>query len=87
MDKQPYKAYSYFDYLANLTRDWKTTRTQNFKIRLSTQGAKYQLKEVDDVSARFSTMARKLKALEFNKVNSVGSEEPKEVCCVVYETK
>ncbi|GFY96805.1 hypothetical protein Acr_11g0011110 [Actinidia rufa] len=29
MDKQPHEAYSYFDYLANLTRDWAFTGTQN----------------------------------------------------------
>ncbi|GFZ18465.1 hypothetical protein Acr_27g0002040 [Actinidia rufa] len=29
MDKQPHEAYSYFDYLANLTRDWASTGTQN----------------------------------------------------------
>ncbi|GFZ10939.1 hypothetical protein Acr_22g0003370 [Actinidia rufa] len=28
MDKQPHEAYSYFDYLANLTRDWASTGTQ-----------------------------------------------------------
>ncbi|GFZ12821.1 hypothetical protein Acr_23g0012060 [Actinidia rufa] len=32
MDKQPHKAYSYFDYLANLTRDWASTGTQNLKV-------------------------------------------------------
>ncbi|GFZ06460.1 hypothetical protein Acr_18g0006300 [Actinidia rufa] len=85
--KQPHEAYSYFDYLTNLTCNWATIGTQNPESRLNTQGVKYQLKDVDDVNARLATMARKLEALEFNKVNSVGSEEPKEVCCVVCETK
>ncbi|GFS39090.1 hypothetical protein Acr_00g0061110 [Actinidia rufa] len=31
MDKQPHEAYSYFDYLANLTRDWAFIGTQNFE--------------------------------------------------------
>ncbi|GFZ09747.1 hypothetical protein Acr_21g0003460 [Actinidia rufa] len=87
MDMQPHEAYFYFDYLANLTRDWDITGTQNPKSRVNTQGVKYQLKDVDDVNTRLATMARKLEALEFNKVNSVGSEEPKEVYGVVCETK
>ena len=87
MDKQPHEAYSYFDYLANLTRDWATTGTQNPESRVHTQGVKYQLKDVDDVNARIAIMARKLEALEFKKINSVGSEESKDVCCVVCETK
>ena len=87
VDKQPHEAYSNFDYLANLTRDWATTGTQNPKGRPNTQGVKYQLKEVDDVNARLATMARKLEALEISKVNAVGSEEPKEVSCDVCETK
>ncbi|GFS41767.1 hypothetical protein Acr_00g0076340 [Actinidia rufa] len=62
-------------------------RTQNPEVRLNQQGGKYQLKEVDDVNARLATMARKLEALEFTKVNAVGSEELKEVSCAVYETK
>ncbi|GFS40466.1 hypothetical protein Acr_00g0068730 [Actinidia rufa] len=73
MDKQPHEAYSYFDYLANLTRDWASTGTQNPEGRPNQQGGKYQLKEVDDVNARLATMARKLEALEFTKVNAVGS--------------
>ncbi|GFZ09773.1 hypothetical protein Acr_21g0003720 [Actinidia rufa] len=64
MDKQPHEAYSYFDYLANLTRDWASTGTQNPEGRPNQQGGKYQLKEVDDVNARLATMARKLEALE-----------------------
>ncbi|GFY95552.1 hypothetical protein Acr_10g0009370 [Actinidia rufa] len=32
MDKQPHEAYSYFDYLANLTRDWASTGTQNPEV-------------------------------------------------------
>ncbi|GFS40558.1 hypothetical protein Acr_00g0069310 [Actinidia rufa] len=32
MDKQPHEAYSYFDYLANLTRDWASTGTQNSEV-------------------------------------------------------
>ncbi|GFY93068.1 hypothetical protein Acr_08g0014640 [Actinidia rufa] len=87
MDKQPHEAYSYFDYLANLTRDWASTGTQNPEGRPNQQGGKYQLKEVDDVNARLATMARKLEALEFAKVNAVGSEELKEVSCAVCETK
>ncbi|GFY92943.1 hypothetical protein Acr_08g0013390 [Actinidia rufa] len=87
MDKQPHEAYSYFDYLANLTRDWASTGTQNPEGRPNQQGRKYQLKEVDDVNARLATMARKLEALEFAKVNAVGSEELKEVSCAVCETK
>ncbi|GFZ11445.1 hypothetical protein Acr_22g0008430 [Actinidia rufa] len=43
--------------------------------------------EVDDVNARLATMARKLEAIEFTKINVVGSEEPKEVCCAVCESK
>ena len=43
--------------------------------------------EVDYVNTRFVTMARKLEALEFTKVNSVGSGEPKEVSCAMCETK
>ncbi|GFS30263.1 hypothetical protein Acr_00g0011070 [Actinidia rufa] len=78
MDKQPHEAYSYFDYLANLTRDWASTGTQNPEGRPNQQGEKYQLKEVDDVNARLAIMARKLEALEFTKINAVGSEEPKE---------
>ncbi|GFS40555.1 hypothetical protein Acr_00g0069290 [Actinidia rufa] len=57
MDKQSHETYSYFNYLANLTRDWASTGTQNPQ------------------------------ALEFTKVNAVGSEEPKEVSCAVCETK
>ncbi|GFS41289.1 hypothetical protein Acr_00g0073540 [Actinidia rufa] len=79
MDKQLHEAYSYFDYLANLTRDCASTGTQNPEGRPNQQGGKYQLKEVDDVNARLATMARKLEALEFAKVNAVGSEELKEV--------
>ncbi|GFY85745.1 hypothetical protein Acr_04g0004830 [Actinidia rufa] len=77
MDKQPHEAYSYFDYLANLTRDWASIKIQNPEGRPNQQGGKYQLKEVDDVNARLATMARKLEALEFTKVNAVGSEELK----------
>ncbi|GFS37017.1 hypothetical protein Acr_00g0049240 [Actinidia rufa] len=73
MDKQPHEAYSYFDYLANLTRDWAFTGTQNPEGRPNQQGKKYQLKEVDDVNARLATMARKLEVLEFTKINAVGS--------------
>ncbi|GFS44912.1 hypothetical protein Acr_00g0092800 [Actinidia rufa] len=87
MDKQPHEAYSYFDYLANLTRDWASTGTQNPEGKPNQQGGKYQLKEVDDVNAMLATMARKLEALEFAKVNAVGSEELKEVSCAVCETK
>ncbi|GFS44406.1 hypothetical protein Acr_00g0090150 [Actinidia rufa] len=87
MDKQPHEAYSYFDYLANLTRDWASTGAQNPEGRPNQQGGKYLLKEVDDVNARLATMARKLEALEFAKVNAVGSEELKEVSCAVCETK
>ncbi|GFY93085.1 hypothetical protein Acr_08g0014810 [Actinidia rufa] len=76
-----------FDYLANLTRDWASTGTQNPEGRPNQQGRKYQLKEVDDVNARLATMARKLEALEFAKVNAVGGEELKEVSCAVCETK
>ncbi|GFY90814.1 hypothetical protein Acr_07g0010110 [Actinidia rufa] len=61
--------------------------TQNPEGRPNQQGKKYQLKEVDDVNARLATMARKLEALEFAKVNAVGSEELKEVSCAVCETK
>ncbi|GFS37480.1 hypothetical protein Acr_00g0052210 [Actinidia rufa] len=61
--------------------------TQNPEGRPNQQGGKYQLKEVNDVNARLATMARKLEALEFTKVNAVGSEELKEVCCAVCETK
>ncbi|GFZ02808.1 hypothetical protein Acr_15g0014160 [Actinidia rufa] len=61
--------------------------TLNPKGRPNQQGGKYQLKEVDDVNARLATMARKLEALEFTKVNAVGSEEPKEVSCAMCETK
>ena len=87
MDKQPHEPYSYFDYLANLTRDWATTESQNPKNRLNTQGVNYQLKEVNDVNGRLATMIRKLEALEFNKVNSMGSEELKEVSCVCVRPK
>ena len=34
-----------------------------------------------------ATMARKLEALEFKKVNTMGRDEPKEVCSVVCEAK
>ena len=77
MDKQPHKTYSYFDYLANLTHNWATTGTPNPEDRTNQQGVKYQLKEVDNVNARLATMARKLEALEFTKVNAVGSGKPK----------
>ena len=63
MDKQPHEAYTYFDYLANLTSDWATTRIQNSEIRPNFRGVKYQLKDVDNISARLATMARKLEAL------------------------
>ncbi|GFY88457.1 hypothetical protein Acr_06g0003970 [Actinidia rufa] len=39
------------------------------------------------MNARLATMAKKLEALEFTKINAVGSEEPKEVRCAVCETK
>ena len=87
MDKQPHEAYSYFDYLANLTRDWTTIGIQNSVIKPSSQGVKYQLKDVDDVSVNLATMARKLEALEVNKVNYVGNKESKDVCYAVCETK
>ena len=38
MDKQPHEAYSYFDYLVNLTRNWATTGTKNPESRLNQQG-------------------------------------------------
>ena len=53
------------------------------KVKPNTQGVKYQLEYVDNVNVRLVAMVRKLETLEFKKVNSVGSEEPKEVCCVV----
>ena len=40
MDKQPHEAYSYFNYLANLTRDWTTIGIQNSVIKPSSQGVK-----------------------------------------------
>ncbi|GFZ06119.1 hypothetical protein Acr_18g0002890 [Actinidia rufa] len=72
MDKQPHEAYSYFDYLTNLTRDWASIGTQNSEGKPNQQGRKYQLKEVDDVNAKLATMARKLEALEFTKINQWG---------------
>ena len=45
------------------------------------------MKEGDDVNAKLATMARKLEALELTKVNAVGSEEPKEVSCIVCDPK
>ncbi|GFY85547.1 hypothetical protein Acr_04g0002850 [Actinidia rufa] len=73
MDKQPHEAYSYFDYLANFDSRLGIHRDQNPEGRPNQQGKKYQLKEVDDVNARLATMARKLEAIEFTKINAVGS--------------
>ncbi|GFZ09702.1 hypothetical protein Acr_21g0003010 [Actinidia rufa] len=44
MDKQPHEAYSYFDYLANLTRDWASTGTQNPEGRTNQQRGKIPMK-------------------------------------------
>ncbi|GFY88460.1 hypothetical protein Acr_06g0004000 [Actinidia rufa] len=38
-------------------------------------------------NAKLATMAKKLEALELTQVNAVGVEEPKEVSCIVCDTK
>lgn len=71
-DKYEYEAHEYFDYLANTTRNWATTGTQNpeGKPNLDGSGKTFPLHEMDDVNARLTTLTKRVEeVLEAKKVN------------------
>ena len=75
LNKDPDKAFDYFDLLVENAQSWDTTDTLD-RSRASTnpsRGGKYQLREDDDLSARVASITRKLEAMELWKVNGVNT--------------
>ncbi|KAI9186935.1 hypothetical protein LWI28_022453 [Acer negundo] len=69
-DKDPKEALEFLDLMAKNAQNWDTTGNHEApsKAQLSTSsGGMYNLKEEDDLQARFASLARKVKALEQKK--------------------
>ena len=74
------KAHEYFDVLANTTRNWATTWTQNpeGKPNLGRGGKTFPLHGMDDVNAHLTTLKKRVEeVLEAKKVNAIEVTTPK----------
>ena len=71
LNKDPDKAFDYFDLLTENAQSWDTIDTLD-RSRASTNpsgGGKYQLREDDDLSVRVASLTRKLEAMELREGN------------------
>ena len=71
LNKDPDKAFNYFDLLTENAQSWDTTDTSD-RSRASTnpsRGDKYQHMEDDDLSTRVASLTRKLEAMELREGN------------------
>ena len=83
LDKEPEEALGYLDHLAENSQSWHTSNSSEGSIRSNLAQAskgKYNLSQEDDLSARIASLARKIEAMEFKKVNEIRTVQNEEVC-------
>ena len=88
LNKDPDKAFDYFDLLAKNAQSWVVIDTSD-RSRASTnpsRGGKYQFREDDDLSAKVASITRKLEAMELRKVNGVNIVSKIDEVCRICET-
>ena len=77
--------FEYFNYLANLSSDWASTKPNNVnKSFTSTQhvGVKYQLGVEDNVNAKLTTISRQVEALAHAKTAINFVKESSSMCAL-----
>ena len=82
-DKYPNKTMEYLDLLAESAQNWDTTGTCEAPSKTkphTSSGGMHNLREDHDLQAKFASLARKVKALEFKK-----SSRLKSVQDIVYQ--
>ena len=87
LNKDPDKAFNYFDLLTENAQSWDTTDTSD-RSRASTnpsRGDKYQHMEDDDLSTRVASLTRKLEAMELRKVNGINTVPKIDEVCRICE--
>ena len=75
-EKTPDEAFSFFDTLAENTRNWEVSlQSSSDSMDVPQMRGKYQLSESDDLNARVSALTRKLESMEMKKTHSVNEVE------------
>jgi len=87
-NKDPNEAMEYLDLLAENAQNWDTTGTCKAPGKTQphiSSGGMYNLREDHDLQAKFASLARKVKALEFKKSGQLKSIQ--DIVCQICEKK
>jgi hypothetical protein len=86
LNKDPNKAWEYFDHLAENGQPWDITAsessTKTKPPTTTSSGRIYQLREGDDLYARISSLTKKDETMELRKDNEIKSVQKEEVCSI-----
>jgi hypothetical protein len=86
-NKDPDEAMEYLDLLAENAQNWGTTGTCEAPGKTqphTSSGGMYNLREDHDLQAKFTSLARKVEALELKKSGQLKSVQ--EIVCQIFET-